>query len=160
MVVLTGTKLNLTFYRRLVTYLQTSSSFYLLNRYWQWFWIGIFRLRNLISYSMSLSGGKPEHGLKVSGNSLQMAYQWDESAVGTDIECKLDDDMPSYFAQSSFFLCILWSGPGSTLFTCREMLAENVVALGVYASCIYNPQQNTNLTYPNWGVVSEAKPMY
>ena len=47
---------------------------------------------------MSLSGGNPEGGSKTSGNSAQIAYQRKRSAVGADIECRLDEDIPSYFA--------------------------------------------------------------
>ena len=47
---------------------------------------------------MSLSGGNPEGGSKISGNLAQIAYQQERSAVGADIGCGLDDDMPSYFA--------------------------------------------------------------
>ena len=31
-----------------------------------------------------------------------MAYQWDVLAKGAEIECALDNDMPTYFAQVSF----------------------------------------------------------
>ena len=44
---------------------------------------------------MSLSGSNPEGGLKTPGNSAQIAYQLERSAIDTDIECKLDDNMPN-----------------------------------------------------------------
>ena len=62
---------------------------------------------------MSLSGGNPEGGLKISGNSVQIAYQGERSAVGADVGCRLNDNMPSYFTQASFGICIGRSGLGS-----------------------------------------------
>ena len=47
---------------------------------------------------MSLSGGNPEGGSKTLGRSSRIAYQWDRLAVGADIECRMDYNMPSYFA--------------------------------------------------------------
>ena len=44
---------------------------------------------------MSLSGDNPEGGSNASRNPSQIAYQWDESVVGIDIECRLDDKIPS-----------------------------------------------------------------
>ena len=55
---------------------------------------------------MSLSEGNPVGGSKTPGNSAQIAYQCERSAVGAGIECRLDDDMPSYFAQASFGVCM------------------------------------------------------
>ena len=50
---------------------------------------------------MSLSGSNPEGNSKTPGNSALIAYQQKRSAVGANIECRLDDDMPSYFAQAT-----------------------------------------------------------
>ena len=47
-------------------------------------------------YSVSPSGGYPKGGLKTLGNSTQIAYQRERSAVGADIEYRLDDNMLSY----------------------------------------------------------------
>ena len=55
---------------------------------------------------MSLSIGNPEGGSKTSGNSGQIAYQRGRSAVGADIECRLDNNMPSYNIQASFVICM------------------------------------------------------
>ena len=51
---------------------------------------------------MSLSGSNPKGGSKISGDSLQIAYQWEESIAGADIECRLEDNILSYFAQAGF----------------------------------------------------------
>ena len=50
---------------------------------------------------MSFSGGNPEGGSKISAHSSQMTYQWDESVVGVNIECRLDDDMARFFAHAN-----------------------------------------------------------
>ena len=50
---------------------------------------------------MSFSGDKPKGSSKISENSSQMAYQWDELVEGIDIEFRLDYYIPSYFAQIS-----------------------------------------------------------
>ena len=55
---------------------------------------------------MYLSSGNPKGGSKTLGNSSQIAYQWYESAVVVDIEYRLDDNMPSYFAQASYGVCM------------------------------------------------------
>ena len=55
---------------------------------------------------MSLSGDNPEGGSKISENSVQIAYQRERSAVGADVGYGLDDNMPSYFAQASFGICM------------------------------------------------------
>ena len=51
---------------------------------------------------MSLLGGKPESGSKTLANSSKIAYQRDKSAVGADMEFKLDYGMPSYCLKASF----------------------------------------------------------
>ena len=79
---------------------------------------------------MSLTGCNPEAGSEISGNSSQIAYQWDRSAVGADIECKLDDDMLSYFAQASFDIFMGYSGPGSASITGEEIYRANVMSPG------------------------------
>ena len=55
---------------------------------------------------MSLSGNIPEGGSKTLGKSLQIAYQWDGSAVGTDIEYRMKYNILYYFIQASFGICI------------------------------------------------------
>ena len=55
---------------------------------------------------MALPGGNPERGSKTSGNSAQIAYQRERSVVGADLGCRLDNNMPSYFVQASFGVCI------------------------------------------------------
>ena len=84
---------------------------------------------------MSLPGGSPEGGSETSGNLPQIANQRKRLAVGADMECKLDDDMPSYFAQSNFGLCIGRSVPGSVSLTCGEIYTANVMAPGACANC-------------------------
>ena len=84
---------------------------------------------------MSLSGGNPKGGSKTLGNSLQMAYQRDESTVGADKQCRLDNNIPIYFIQAGFGMCMGQSGPGSTSLTCREIQTKNGMAPGTYANC-------------------------
>ena len=55
---------------------------------------------------MSRTGGNPEGSSKILGNSAQIAYQQERSAVGADVGCRVDDNMPSYFAQASFSVCM------------------------------------------------------
>ena len=124
------------FSRRSVIYLWTSSSSCLLKQwYWWWSQIGTFGSSKLISCSMSLSGGNPEGGSKTSGNSAQIAYQWERSVVGADMGGRLDDDMPSCFVQASYDICMVWSGPGSASLTCRKICTVNVMAPGACANC-------------------------
>ena len=84
---------------------------------------------------MSLSSGNPEVGLKTSGNSSQIGNQREGSPVGTDIKCRLDNDMPNYFAQASFGLRMGLLGLISDLLTCGEIYIENVMAPGEGANC-------------------------
>ena len=55
---------------------------------------------------MLFSGGNLKVGSKTSENSSQMAYQYNDSAIGIHIECILDDYMPSFFAAPSFGTCV------------------------------------------------------
>ena len=57
-----------------------------------------------------------------------MAYQWDKSAVGADMVCKLDNYMPNYFEQVSFYACLGWLGPSSATLVCGEICTANVIA--------------------------------
>ena len=61
---------------------------------------------NKFCFFILLSGGNPEGGSKTSGNSAQITYQRGRSVVVADIECRLDDDIPSYFAKASFGICM------------------------------------------------------
>ena len=55
---------------------------------------------------MTVLGSYPEDGSKTSGNSSQIAYQQERSAIDADIKYILDNDMPSYFLQASFGICV------------------------------------------------------
>ena len=63
---------------------------------------------------MSPLGDNLKGGSKTLGNLLKIAWQWDELAVGADIEFIVDDDMKSYFTQTSYFVYMGWLDPGST----------------------------------------------
>ena len=66
---------------------------------------------------MSFLCGNPEGCSKTSENSAQIAYQRKISVVSSDIECRMDDKMPSYFTQASFGIWMGWSNPGSASLT-------------------------------------------
>ena len=99
MVVLTGTIFNPSFFSSLFVHLIKFLfiQLVLMNILDQRIWV---KQANLV-FNVFLSKN-PKGSIKISKNSLQITYQWDESPVGADMECILDDNMPRYITQVSF----------------------------------------------------------
>ena len=95
---------------------------------------------------MSLLGGKPKGGSKILGNSLQIACQWDKSAIGAYIDCMIDGNIPRYFSKASFGECMRLLGLDFTILICGDMSTANMVAVGACANCMEDlTEYNANL---------------